>query len=128
MSSVATRVLQLQGEEFESPFLSELVKVLPLNYPCLGIIFFFHINMYKVNRLHILYIFLYTLVAYRPGTDNTNLINTENAVPIKAENNANIKYNVAVYLAWVERNHLSIIQKWTNDEMSPFIIYNKNIN
>lgn len=42
-----------------------------------------------------------------PGPDNSNLINTENAVPIKPENKANIKYNVPISLALDDKNHLS---------------------
>jgi hypothetical protein len=42
-----------------------------------------------------------------PGPDNSNLINTENAVPAKPENIANIKYNVPISLALHDKNHLS---------------------
>ena len=42
-----------------------------------------------------------------PGPDNSNLINTENAVPIKPENKANIKYIVPISLALQDKNHLS---------------------
>jgi hypothetical protein len=42
-----------------------------------------------------------------PGPANSNLINTENAVPIKPENKANIKYNVPISLAFEDKNHLS---------------------
>jgi hypothetical protein len=42
-----------------------------------------------------------------PGPDNSNLINTENAVPINPENNANIKYNVPISFALDDKNHLS---------------------
>lgn len=42
-----------------------------------------------------------------PGPDNSNLISTEKAVPIKPENIANIKYNVPISLALDEQNHLS---------------------
>jgi hypothetical protein len=42
-----------------------------------------------------------------PGPDNSNLISTENAVPIKPENKANIKYNVPISLAFDDKNHLS---------------------
>jgi hypothetical protein len=42
-----------------------------------------------------------------PGPDNSNLINTEKAVPISPENNANIKYNVPISLAFDDKNHLS---------------------
>lgn len=37
-----------------------------------------------------------------PGPLNSNLINTENAVPNSPENRANIKYNVPISLAFVE--------------------------
>ena len=43
-----------------------------------------------------------------PGPDNSNLINTENEVPIKPENKANIKYNVPISLAFEDKNHLSV--------------------
>src|SRR6187549_1440175 len=36
-----------------------------------------------------------------------NLINTENAVPTKPENNAYIKYNTPMSLALDDKNHLS---------------------
>jgi hypothetical protein len=42
-----------------------------------------------------------------PGPLNSILINTENAVPNKPENNANIKYQVPISLAFVDKNHLS---------------------
>jgi len=42
-----------------------------------------------------------------PGPDNSNLINTENAVPIKPENKANIKYKIPISLAFEDKNHLS---------------------
>ena len=42
-----------------------------------------------------------------PGPDNSNLINIENAVPIRPENKANIKYNVPISLAFDDKNHLS---------------------
>jgi len=43
-----------------------------------------------------------------PGPDNSNLINTEKAVPINPENKANIKYNVPISLALLLKNHLSV--------------------
>ena len=42
-----------------------------------------------------------------PGPDNSNLISTENAVPNRPENNANIKYKVPMSLALDDKNHLS---------------------
>jgi hypothetical protein len=42
-----------------------------------------------------------------PGPDNSNLINTEKAVPINPENKAKIKYNVPISFAFEDRNHLS---------------------
>ena len=42
-----------------------------------------------------------------PGPDNSNRINTEKAVPIKPENNANIRYNVPISFALEDKNHLS---------------------
>ena len=42
-----------------------------------------------------------------PGLDNSSLINTENAVPIKPDNNANIRYKVPISLALEDQNHLS---------------------
>jgi hypothetical protein len=43
-----------------------------------------------------------------PGPDNSNLINTENAVPNKPENKANIRYKVPMSLALDDKNHLSL--------------------
>jgi len=43
-----------------------------------------------------------------PGPLNSNLINTEKAVPNSPENNANIKYNVPMSLAFEDKNHLSV--------------------
>lgn len=43
-----------------------------------------------------------------PGPDNSNLINTEKAVPINPENNAKIKYNVPISFALLDKNHLSV--------------------
>lgn len=42
-----------------------------------------------------------------PGPDNSNRINTENAVPIKPENKANMRYKVPISLALLDKNHLS---------------------
>jgi len=42
-----------------------------------------------------------------PGPDNSNLISTEKAVPINPENNANIRYNVPISFALLERNQRS---------------------
>jgi hypothetical protein len=42
-----------------------------------------------------------------PGPDNSSLINTEKAVPIKPENKAKIKYNVPISFAFDDKNHLS---------------------
>jgi hypothetical protein len=42
-----------------------------------------------------------------PGPLSSNLIKTEKAVPNNPEKIANIKYNVPISLALVERNHLS---------------------
>jgi hypothetical protein len=42
-----------------------------------------------------------------PGPDNSNLINTEKAVPINPENKAKIKYNVPISFAFEDKNHLS---------------------
>ncbi len=42
-----------------------------------------------------------------PGALNSNLINTENAVPTNPANKANIKYNVPISLAFEDQNHLS---------------------
>jgi len=42
-----------------------------------------------------------------PGPANSILISTENAVPIKPENKANIKYSVPISLAFEDKNHLS---------------------
>ncbi len=42
-----------------------------------------------------------------PGPDNSNLINTEKAVPTKPANKAKIRYKVPMSLAFVDKNHLS---------------------
>ena len=44
---------------------------------------------------------------WTPGPDNSNLINTEKAVPTKSANNAYIKYNTPISLAFEDKNHLS---------------------
>jgi hypothetical protein len=41
-----------------------------------------------------------------PVLANSNLIIADKPVPIIAENNAKIKYNTAISLAFVENNHL----------------------
>lgn len=49
-----------------------------------------------------------------PGADSSNLIKTEKAVPSKPEKTANIKYNVPISLALVEkhqREKLAILRK-----------------
>jgi len=46
-------------------------------------------------------------IYWTPGPDNSNLISTEKAVPIKPENNANIKYKVPISFALDDKNHLS---------------------
>ena len=43
-----------------------------------------------------------------PGPLNSNLINTEKAVPNKPENNAKIRYNVPISFAFDDKNHLSV--------------------
>jgi hypothetical protein len=43
-----------------------------------------------------------------PGPDSSNLISTENAVPIRPENNAKIRYNVPMSFALDDKNHLSL--------------------
>jgi hypothetical protein len=42
-----------------------------------------------------------------PGPDSSNLINTENAVPINPENNAKIRYNVPMSFALLDKNQRS---------------------
>ena len=42
-----------------------------------------------------------------PGPESSSLISTEKAVPIKPENNANIRYNVPISFALDDKNHLS---------------------
>ncbi len=42
-----------------------------------------------------------------PGPDNSNLINTEKAVPNKPENNAKTRYNVPMSLALLDKNQRS---------------------
>jgi hypothetical protein len=43
-----------------------------------------------------------------PGPDSSNLINTENAVPINPENNAKIRYNVPMSFALLDKNQRSL--------------------
>lgn len=43
-----------------------------------------------------------------PGPANSNLINTEKAVPTNPENKAKIRYNVPISLALQDKNHLSV--------------------
>jgi hypothetical protein len=43
-----------------------------------------------------------------PGPDNSNLINTEKAVPTNPDNKAKIRYKVPISLALEDKNHLSI--------------------
>jgi hypothetical protein len=47
-------------------------------------------------------------IYWTPGPLNSNLINTEKAVPNKPENNANIRYNVPISFAFEDKNHLSV--------------------
>lgn len=42
-----------------------------------------------------------------PGPDNSNLINTEKAVPTNPAKSAYIKYNTPMSLAFDDKNHLS---------------------
>jgi len=44
---------------------------------------------------------------WTPGPLNSILISTENAVPNKPENKANIKYKVPISFAFEDKNHLS---------------------
>ena len=61
-----------------------------------------------------------------PGPDNSKRINTENAVPIKPENNANIKYKVPISFALDDKNHLSVHSvgclKVKTDEVSSVLV------
>ena len=43
-----------------------------------------------------------------PGPDNSNLISTEKAVPIKPENKAKIRYNVPISFALLDKNQRSV--------------------
>ena len=52
-----------------------------------------------------------------PGPDNSNLINTEKAVPTRPENKANIRYNPPMSLALEEKLHLSL-----NKDISELIL------
>ena len=47
-------------------------------------------------------------INWTPGPDNSNLINTEYAVPINPENKAKIRYNVPISLALQDKNHRSV--------------------
>ena len=42
-----------------------------------------------------------------PGPDSSSLIKTENAVPIKPENKAKIKYSVPISFALLDKNQRS---------------------
>jgi hypothetical protein len=42
-------------------------------------------------------------IYWTPGPLNSNLINTEKAVPNNPENNANIRYNVPISLAFEDK-------------------------
>ena len=44
---------------------------------------------------------------WTPGPDNSNLISTEKAVPIKPENKAKIRYNVPISFALLDKNQRS---------------------
>ena len=46
-------------------------------------------------------------IYWTPGPDSSSLISTEKAVPSKPENNANIRYNVPMSLALLDRNQRS---------------------
>jgi hypothetical protein len=47
-------------------------------------------------------------IYWTPGPLNSILISTEKAVPSNPENSENIKYNVPISLAFVDKNHRSI--------------------
>ena len=44
---------------------------------------------------------------WTPGPDNSSLIKTENAVPSKPENRENIRYNVPISFALLDKNQRS---------------------
>jgi hypothetical protein len=44
---------------------------------------------------------------WTPGPDNSSLISTENAVPNRPENNANIRYKVPISFALLDKNQRS---------------------
>jgi hypothetical protein len=46
-------------------------------------------------------------IYWTPGPDNSNLINTENAVPNNPENKAKIRYKVPISFALLDRNQRS---------------------
>jgi predicted secreted protein len=46
-------------------------------------------------------------IYWTPGPDSSNLIKTEKAVPSNPENNANIRYNVPMSFALLDRNQRS---------------------
>ena len=65
-------------------------------------------NIIKIAWAVIILLYNWLSAIYcTPGPDNSNLINTEKAVPINPENKANIKYNVPISLAFEDKNHLS---------------------
>jgi len=47
-------------------------------------------------------------IYWTPGPLNSNLINTEKAVPNNPENKAKIRYSVPISLAFEDKNHLSV--------------------
>ena len=62
-----------------------------------------------------------------PGPDNSKRIKTENAVPIKPENKANIKYRVPISFALDDKNHLSVHSvgclKVKTDDVSNVLVF-----
>lgn len=52
-----------------------------------------------------------------PGPDNSNLINTENAVPNNPENRAKIRYKVPISFALLDRNQRSVHNDIPVDEI-----------
>jgi hypothetical protein len=62
-----------------------------------------------------------------PGPLNSNLISTENAVPNSPENNAKIKYNVPISLAFEDKNqrshHIDISDLFSMDFSSLYMFW-----
>jgi hypothetical protein len=66
-------------------------------------------------------------INWTPGPDNSNLINTEYAVPINPENNAKIRYNVPISLALQDKNHRSVHIEIFLTHKFAILLFNNNL-